>query len=87
MKKVPIRKCMGCNAQKEKNDLVRIVHSPDGEISVDFTGKKNGRGGYICKDPKCLAMIIKSRRLEKIFDKKIPESVYEALAKEFEKVE
>lgn len=87
MKKVPIRKCMGCNAQKEKSELVRIVHSPEGEISVDFTGKKNGRGGYICKDQKCLAMVMKSRRLDKVFEKKIPDSVYEALAKELEKSE
>lgn len=87
MKKIPIRKCMGCNAQKEKTELVRIVHSPDGEISVDFTGKKNGRGGYICRDAKCLSSVIKSRRLEKIFEKKIPDSVYDALEKEFSKGE
>ena len=78
-KKKPTRTCMGCNQPKEKNELLRIVRTTDGNIEVDLTGKKNGRGAYICKDEECLNKVIKSKRLQRIFEKDIGEDVYESL--------
>ena len=78
-KKKPTRTCMGCNESKEKNELLRIVKSSDGEISVDLTGKKNCRGAYICKNEDCLNKIIKSKRLEKVLDTHIPDEIYESI--------
>lgn len=68
---------MGCNNPKEKNDLLRIVKSKEGEISVDLTGKKNGRGAYICRDEECLKKLQKSKRLERVFETELPEEIYE----------
>jgi len=70
---------MGCNESKEKNDLIRIVKSKEGIVEVDLTGKKNGRGAYICKAETCLDKVIKSKRLEKVFEIKINEDLYESL--------
>ncbi|MBQ2758910.1 MAG: YlxR family protein [Clostridia bacterium] len=81
-RKIPMRKCTGCNEMKPKKELVRIVKSPEGEISVDLTGKKNGRGAYICHDIKCLNSAQKAKRLERAFECSIPEEVYERLTKE-----
>ena len=86
-KKIPIRKCTGCAEMKEKRELVRIVKAPEaagnsGEISVDLTGKKPGRGAYICKNPDCLAKAKKARRLEKAFSCRIPDEVYMQLKEE-----
>ncbi len=78
-KKKPLRTCMACNAQKEKQNLLRIVKSKDGNIFVDVTGKQNGRGAYICKTEQCLNKIQKSKRLEKIFLTEIDEKVYESI--------
>ena len=78
-KKKPARRCMGCNESKEKNELIRIVKSKEGIIEIDLTGKKNGRGAYICKKEDCLNKVIKSKRIEKIFDQKIDQNVYEIL--------
>lgn len=78
-KKKPLRRCMGCNNSKEKNELLRIVKSQDGTIELDLTGKKNGRGAYICKSEECLNKVIKSKRLERVFEKTIDEDVYESL--------
>lgn len=77
LKKKPLRKCMACNEQKEKKDLLRIVKSKDGIIQIDLTGKKNGRGAYICKSEECLEKLIKSKRLEKIFEMQISSELYE----------
>ena len=79
MKKQPQRTCMGCNEKKDKNQLIRIVKEQNGEISVDRTGKKEGRGAYICDDEKCLDRIIKNKRLEKIFEMTISKEIYESL--------
>ena len=68
---------MACNEQKEKKDLLRIVKSKDGMIQIDLTGKKNGRGAYICKSEECLEKLIKSKRLEKIFEMQISSELYE----------
>ena len=76
-KKKPLRTCMGCNNPKEKNELLRIVKSKEGEISVDLTGKKSGRGAYICKDEECLKKVQKSKRLDKVFEIAVPEEIYE----------
>lgn len=81
-KKIPVRKCTGCGEMKPKKELVRIVKSPDGEISMDLTGKKSGRGAYICREPACLAAAQKARRLEKAFECAVPEEVWDRLSKE-----
>ena len=78
-KKVPERTCMACNNQMPKKDLLRIVKSKDGVIDVDLTGKKSGRGAYICKNEKCLNKIIKTKRLEKIFEMQINSDFYESI--------
>ena len=79
MKVMPQRTCMGCNEKKDKNELIRIVKNKENEISIDKTGKAQGRGAYICDDIKCLEKVIKSKRIEKIFDMKISEEIYENL--------
>ena len=79
MKQKPQRTCMGCNTKKDKQDLIRIVKNKDGEISIDKTGKKEGRGAYICDNIQCLEKAIKSKRIDKIFDMKISEEIYEKL--------
>ncbi len=76
-KKVPMRKCIGCNEQKTKKELVRFVRSPEGDISLDLVGKKSGRGAYICPSAECLKKARKSKRLDKIFEVSVPETVYD----------
>jgi predicted RNA-binding protein YlxR (DUF448 family) len=70
---------MGCNEKKDKKELIRIVKNNKNEISIDKTGKQEGRGAYICDYIKCLEKVIKSKRLEKVFDYKISEEIYENL--------
>ena len=79
MKQQPQRTCMGCNEKKDKKQLIRIVKNKENEISLDRTGKKEGRGAYICDDIKCLEKLIKSKRLEKAFEIEITEEIYESL--------
>ena len=79
VKKIPQRMCLGCQERKNKKELIRIVRSPEGEIDIDMTGKKNGRGAYICPDIKCLEAVIKTKRLEKSLEVEIDEQVYEKL--------
>lgn len=76
-KKKPERTCIICKTQKEKKELLRIVKSKDGIIEPDITGKKNGRGAYICKNENCLNKLIKTKKLEQIFEKEISKEVYE----------
>ena len=78
-KKVPVRRCVGCNTQKPKKELVRIVRSPEGEVSVDLTGKRSGRGAYLCPSAACLA---KAKRLEHAFGVPVPDEVFERLTEE-----
>jgi len=78
-KKIPIRQCAGCREMKPKKELIRIVRSPEGEISIDFKGKKPGRGAYICPDAACLKRAVKSKALERTFGVHIPEEIYKAL--------
>ena len=84
IKKIPLITCVGCNAEKPKKELVRIVKSPEGEISLDLTGRKNGRGAYICRDPECLRKARKAGRLERSFRCRIDPGVYEAMEAELE---
>ena len=79
MRRQPQRTCMGCNEKKDKKELIRIVKNNKNEISIDRTGKLDGRGAYICDDIKCLEKVIKSKRLEKVFDYKISDEIYENL--------
>ena len=79
MKKIPQRKCVGCNEMKDKKELLRIVRSPEGEISLDMTGKKNGRGAYVCPDPECITKAVKEKRLERALEKPINQDVYAQL--------
>lgn len=79
MKKVPLRTCMGCNAKKPKKELIRIVKNKEGVISIDRTGKHEGRGAYICDSVECLEKVVKSKRLEKTLESKISEEVYNNL--------
>ena len=79
MKKIPLRRCLGCFESNPKNELCRVVKTADGEIILDKTGKKNGRGAYICCNRECLEKAIKAKRLEKEFDVKISENIYTEL--------
>lgn len=79
---IPMRKCTGCNEMKPKKELVRVVRSPEGEISLDLTGKKPGRGAYVCRDVQCLVKARKAKRIEKAFSCAIPDEVYEKMEEE-----
>mgnify|MGYP004664255907 FL=1 len=82
LKKIPQITCIGCNVQKNKNDLIRIVMNKEGNISIDKTGKANGRGAYICNNIECLEKAIKSKRLERSFERKIDDTIYNSLRNE-----
>lgn len=79
LKNLPQRTCMGCNSKKDKKDLIRIVKNKEGIISIDKTGKANGRGAYICNNVECLEKVVKSKRLERVLETKISEEIYENL--------
>ena len=81
MKKLPERTCIGCNTKKTKNELIRIVRNKEGNIFVDKTGKANGRGAYICDNIECLEKAIKNNRLERNFEIKIDNEIYDELRK------
>ena len=74
VKKIPMRMCTGCREHKPKKELIRVVKSPQGEISIDFTGKKSGRGAYICNNAACLEKAVKTRQLERAFSSSIPQA-------------
>ena len=84
MRKVPMRMCTGCGQMKPKRELVRVVKSQDGEIALDLTGKKAGRGDYVCRDIECLQKARKARRLEKAFSCRIPDEVYDRMEEELQ---
>ncbi|MBR2889111.1 MAG: YlxR family protein [Oscillospiraceae bacterium] len=83
-KKIPQRQCMGCRERREKRQLIRVVRSPEGQVSLDFSGKKNGRGAYLCPDPLCLKKAIKSKALDRSLEVTIPQEVLDQLEKEME---
>lgn len=78
-KKIPVRQCLGCREHKPKPELIRVVRSPEGEVSLDFRGKKPGRGAYVCPDPECLKRVRKSKALERAFSASLPDSVWAEL--------
>ncbi len=82
IKKIPMRMCLGCNEMKPKKEMIRVVKSSEGDISLDFTGKKSGRGAYICKNTECFQSARKARRFEKSFSCKIDNEVYEEMENE-----
>ena len=83
-KKIPMRQCVGCREMRPKKELIRVVKSPEGEISLDFRGKAPGRGAYLCPDPGCLKKAIRARALERAFDVKIPQEVLDGLVQAME---
>ena len=83
-RKIPMRMCVGCREMKEKKELIRVVRSPEGDVSLDPTGKKSGRGAYVCRDPNCLKRAIKQRQLERQLDAALSPEAAEALQAELE---
>ncbi len=86
MKKIPQRSCIGCGLKKDKGDLLRIVRSPEGEFSLDPSGRKNGRGAYICKDPACLEKAEKRKALQRSFKTEADSRIYQQLREELEQL-
>lgn len=82
-KKIPLRQCVGCQQMKPKKDMMRVLKTPEDEMTLDTTGKKNGRGAYLCKDMECLKKARKNKGLERSFKMSIPDTVYDSLIKEF----
>lgn len=83
-KKIPQRQCLGCNQHKPKKELLRVVRTPEGETVLDFTGKRSGRGAYICYDPKCLKIARKSGRIARSLEVEIPDEIYDKMERELE---
>lgn len=81
-KKIPIRQCIGCRQEKGKNEMVRVIRSPENEILIDTTGRMNGRGAYICKSAECLNKAIKTKSLSRALKAEIPDELYDTLSKE-----
>ena len=86
-KKIPLRQCIGCGEMKGKRDMMRVLKTPENEICLDVTGKKNGRGAYVCKSRECLLKARKNKGLERSFKMSIPSEVYDTLEEEFENLE
>lgn len=87
VKKIPMRQCCGCRESKPKKELIRVIRSPEGEVSLDSTGRKNGRGAYICPSMTCLKMAIKNKGIERSLNAAIPEEVLNLLTEEMEHIE
>ncbi len=83
-RKIPERQCLGCNEHKPKKELLRVVRTPEGEILLDFTGKKSGRGAYICHSVSCLKKARKSKRIDRSLNVSVPEEVYDRMERELE---
>lgn len=83
-KKIPMRQCVGCGEMKSKKEMMRVLKTPEEEIVLDVTGKKNGRGAYLCKSGECLTKARKNKGLERSFKMSIPNEVYDNLEKEFD---
>ena len=86
-RKIPMRKCVGCGEMKSKKEMMRVLKTTEDEIILDATGRKNGRGAYLCFQKSCLLQAIKNKGLERSLKMAIPKSVYENLEKEFENLE
>lgn len=87
VKKVPMRKCVGCNEMKSKKEMMRVLKTEDETFVLDVTGKKNGRGAYLCHSMECLNKAVKNKGLERSFKQAIPKEVYETLKKEMASLE
>ena len=87
MRKIPMRKCVGCQEMKSKKEMIRVIRTSQGEFLLDATGRKNGRGAYLCPSKECLEKAVKNKGLERSFKQAIPKEVYEALEKEMELLE
>ena len=85
-RKTPMRQCIGCGQMKEKKSLLRVLKTPEGQILIDATGRKNGRGAYLCKSPACLEKAVKSKGLDRAFQMAVAPEVYEQLKKEMEEL-
>ena len=83
-KKIPMRQCLGCREHKPKRELVRIVRSPEGQVSLDRSGRMNGRGAYLCRNPECLRRAVTAKALERAFETAVPDEVLERLESELE---
>ena len=83
-KKIPMRQCLGCREMFPKRELIRVVRSPEGEITLDFKGKAPGRGAYLCPSAACLAKARKAKRLERTFEVPIPDGIYDRLTEEIQ---
>jgi len=83
-KKIPMRQCTGCREMKPKRELIRVVRSPENEIALDFKGKAQGRGAYVCRSQECLKKAIKSKALEKSLEVSIPDEIYLQLKEQME---
>jgi predicted RNA-binding protein YlxR (DUF448 family) len=86
-KKIPLRQCVGCNEMKGKKDMMRVLKTAEDEICLDVTGKKNGRGAYVCRNMECLKKARKTKGLERSFKMTIPNEIYDILEREFENLE
>lgn len=86
-KKIPLRQCVGCGEMKSKKEMMRVLKTAEGHICLDITGKKNGRGAYLCMQEECLQKARKDKGLERSFKMSIPEEVYDTLEEEFENIE
>lgn len=86
-RKLPMRKCIGCQEMKNKKEMLRIIRTPEEELVIDTTGKKNGRGAYLCFSQACFEKAVKSKGLERSLKMSIPAEVYDSLKKEIEKIE
>ena len=87
VKKIPMRQCIGCGEMKSKKEMMRILKTTEGEICLDVTGKKNGRGAYLCISKECLQKARKNKGIERSFKMAIPNEVYDALEEEYEKID
>lgn len=86
-KKIPLRQCLGCREMKPKRELIRVVRSPEGEVSLDFKGKKPGRGAYVCPNPECLKKARKAKALERAFSAPLPPEVWDGLEQQMKEAE
>ncbi len=87
IKKIPMRKCVGCGEMKSKKEMIRVLKTSENEFLLDVTGKKNGRGAYLCQSKECLEKAVKNKGLERSFKQAIPKEVYAILEKEMETLE
>ena len=86
-KKIPLRQCIGCGGSKNKKEMIRVLKTPEEEFTVDATGRKNGRGAYLCRSMECFEKAVKGKGLERSFKMASPKEVYETLKKEMEELE